>query len=75
MVEAARGAWGICSLPALGTQKVGVEMKLQERYQEARREERDQVVVDARIRKYCVAEVPGGSESPQLFWEGQDSLP
>lgn len=44
-----------------------------ERYQEARREERDQVLGDGRARR-CVKEAPIKQESPQVPWEGQDSL-
>lgn len=48
--------------------EAGVETELQvERYQEARRVERDQVLVDARTRK-CVTEAPGRQESPWIPW-------
>lgn len=37
-----------------------------ERYQEARREERDQVLVDGRTRRCSVREAPKKPESPQV---------
>lgn len=43
--------------------------------EEARREQRDQVLVDGRIRKYPVTEAPEGPESPLLLWEGSKSSP
>lgn len=67
------GPKGICSFPAHRTQKVRVEMKLQ--VEKKPGEERDQVLVDARIRKYPATEAPGGPENPLLLWEGSKSFP
>lgn len=48
----------VCNLPAILNKKWRWAGAGVERHQEARREERDQVLVDGRTRRYCVREDP-----------------